>query len=130
MLLPIGKDVEHKWKEVETSGKPPEGRYHHGMHYYDRGNYIVLFGGRRFSDPEEGHISEFVEQICLLKMDTLEWHEVYFRNKGFPELYNFASNIINDQMLVFGGMKKDYSYSNNLYSISLETKKTVCRRPR
>ena len=128
MLLPIGQDVEHKWTPVETSGIPPEGRYQHGMHYYGRGNYIVLFGGRKFSNLDEDP-SEFVKEICLLKMDSLEWYEVYLKNKTFPEMYNFASTIVNDQIVIFGGMNQDYSYTNNLYSIELEKKKIIYRRP-
>jgi len=48
MFFPIGEDVQHRWIELQTSGIQPEGRYHHAMYYYPRGNYIVLFGGRKF----------------------------------------------------------------------------------
>ena len=98
MCLPLGKDVEHKWRELKTSGKQPDGRFHHDMHYYAKGNYVVLFGGRRFANPEPDlrYASEFVNQISLLKLDSLEWYEAKCNNMDFPELFNFCSAIVDD----------------------------------
>ena len=29
MFMPIGKDVDHTWRQVKTNGHPPKGRFHH-----------------------------------------------------------------------------------------------------
>ena len=81
MFLPIGKGVTYRWRELETKGQGPEGRYHHGMYFYPKGNYIVVFGGRRLANPKPGIVydSEFVEGISVLRMDSLEWYEVRFK---------------------------------------------------
>ena len=52
MFFPIGKGAKHRWKELETKGAAPEGRFHHGMNYYERGNYVIIYGGRRIANPE------------------------------------------------------------------------------
>jgi len=66
------------------------------MHYYPKGNYIILFGGRRFAnpDPKAHKDSEFVDEVALLKMDSLEWCEVTYKDKTFPELFNFSSALV------------------------------------
>ena len=52
MFYPIGQESKHRWKVLETKGVDPEGRFHHGMYYYEKGNYVIIFGGRRFAHPE------------------------------------------------------------------------------
>ena len=109
LFLPIGKGVSYRWRELETHGKGPEGRYHHSIHFYEKGNYVVVFGGRRFAKPDpsvkidspEFLKAEFVEGISLLRVDSLEWHEVKYKqsNKGdssFPLLFNFSCSLIED----------------------------------
>lgn len=121
------------WQEVETKGCPPEGRFHHGFDYYKKGNYLVVYGGRRFVKlktraqgggnkarmdkfVEANRLqltssdSEFVRQVAVLKLDTLEWHEVVFRGQGehCPDLYNFSASLWGDEILLFGGMSNRY----------------------
>lgn len=74
-IFPIGANVIHRWGEVETKGTPAEARFQHSMNYYDRGNYIVVYGGKRLAQPQPNvhYESEFVNSIALLRMDTLEW---------------------------------------------------------
>ena len=68
------------------------------MHYHPKGNYMVLFGGRKFAslDSKSGSDSEFVNEVCILKMDSLEWCEITYKDKTFPELYNFSSALVED----------------------------------
>jgi len=117
-FFPIGKGSINRWKEIETVGSAPEGRFYHGQHYYERGNYIVVFGGRRFPNPAAGVRcdSEFVNEIALLRVDTLTWYKAHFKKelfalKCFPELFSFSSELIDDRIIVFGGMFKTRSYS-------------------
>ena len=82
LFFPIGKGVSYRWRELETHGQGPEGRYHHSMYYYEKGNYVVVFGGRRFANPDphgKKYSSEFVEGISLLRVDSLEWYEVKYK---------------------------------------------------
>ena len=136
MLFPIGKGAKHRWKELETKGAAPEGRFHHGMNYYEKGNYVIIYGGRRIANPEPSLMktgtkpSEFVDQVALLRVDSLEWFEVRYKQSNkminsFPQLYNFSAALIDDQIVVFGGMKGAYMQSKELYSIYLEDFRTI-----
>ena len=136
MLFPIGKGAKHRWRELETKGAAPEGRFHHGMNYYERGNYVIIYGGRRIANPEPSLMktatkpSEFVDQVALLRVDSLEWFEVRYKQSNkminsFPQLYNFSAALIDDQIVVFGGMKGAYKQSKELYSIYLEDYRTI-----
>ena len=93
------------------------------MHFYEKGNYIIVAGGRRFTNDTFHviHDSEFLEPVhsmSILRVDSLEWYEVKFSNvEGFPELYNFSSTLDGDSMLIFGGIKKNYLLSNSLFTI-------------
>ena len=99
------------------------------MHFYPAGNLLVLFGGRRYPDPGETFNTEFISQISVLRLDSLEWFNVGCKDnrKGtlstFPELYNFSSFLLDDMILIFGGMQGSYTQSKCLYSIKLETKR-------
>lgn len=64
-LLQVGiKNQLPRWKELNCTGKPPEERFHHGMVYYPKGNFLTVFGGRRFVNPSDESkvtlLSEFV----------------------------------------------------------------------
>ena len=85
---------------------------------------MVVYGGKRFANPspEVRYSSEFVNQIVVLRLDSLEWSEVNFMTGDqsldrFPDLYNFSTALMDDKIVVFGGMQGTYSQSKNLYSI-------------
>ena len=40
-------------------------------------------------------------------------------------MFNFSSSLIEDQIVVFGGMGGDYMQSKNLYQINLEDERSV-----
>ena len=96
--LPFGAEKVHRWKEIFTIGKSPEARFHHAMHYFEEGNYMVLLGGRRLANPAPNVIleSEFVDEICLLKMDTMEWKRVKHAGDSFPRLYNYSTTMMDN----------------------------------
>ena len=127
--LAVGNGASHRWKELKAGGKPPEGRFHHAMHFYEKGNYLIVFGGRRFVNPtaEYPNESEFVTQICLLRLDSVEWYELKYKhqNQAVPGLYSFASALVDDDIIIFGGMTTDYTCNKALYSINLPDTRTA-----
>jgi len=62
--------------------------------------------------------------VCVLRLNTLEWHEVKFRSDRHlidpPRLYNFSSCICGDELIMFGGMGDKYFLSKNLYCMQLD----------
>ena len=83
-FLALGQGEEHRWKILKTSGKPPEGRFHHGMHFYEKGNYLIVFGGRRFANHNPNQIPQslFVSSISLLRLDSVEWFDVKYKHEN------------------------------------------------
>ena len=64
-------------------------------------------------------------------MSNLEWYEVKFKeNKVLPDLYNYSTARMGDQIIVFGGMNNDYQKQNNLYSIDLQLMRTDYTPPK
>ena len=81
------------------------------MYFFEKGNYIVLFGGRKLVDPKSSIplATEFVNKVSLLQLSSLEWFSVNFKeNQDFPELYNYATSRFGDKVIIFGGMNKEY----------------------
>lgn len=78
MFLPCGTKTP-RWRPLKTKGNQPEPRFHHGMHFYEKGNYLVVFGGRKQSDPTKSD-SEFVSSISILRVDSLEWLSIKFKD--------------------------------------------------
>jgi hypothetical protein len=60
--LPIGQSNNPRWKELETKGTPPESRFYHEMHFYEKGNILIVLAGKKFtfSEPIIKNQSEFV----------------------------------------------------------------------
>lgn len=46
-----------------------------------------------------------------------------------PDLYNFASAICDDELIIFGGMRGNYKQTQNLYRIQLSDKRTTYEQP-
>ena len=133
ILLMGKKPLE--WIKVDTKGKPPIARYFHTMNFYERGNYVIIHGGRNdiFSDKSA------LNDTFLLNLENFEWLEV----KLYSNISNFnvanrcghQSIIYSDKLIILGGMNNnnylgsslliinlDFSYSNNPFKDNLESK--------
>ena len=133
ILLMGKKPLE--WLKVDTKGKPPIARYFHTMNFYERGNYVIIHGGRNdiFSDKSA------LNDTFLLNLENFEWLEV----KLYSNISNFnvanrcghQSIIYSDKLIILGGMNNnnylgsslliinlDFSYSNNLFKDNVESK--------
>ena len=133
ILLMGKKPLE--WLKVDTKGKPPIARYFHTMNFYERGNYVIIHGGRNdiFSDKSA------LNDTFLLNLENFEWLEV----KLYSNISNFnvanrcghQSIIYSDKLIILGGMNNnnylgsslliinlDFSYSNNPFKDNVESK--------
>ena len=133
ILLMGKKPLE--WLKVDTKGKPPIARYFHTMNFYERGNYVIIHGGRNdiFSDKSA------LNDTFLLNLENFEWLEV----KLYSNVSNFnvvnrcghQSIIYSDKLIILGGMNNnnylgsslliinlDFSYSNNPFKDNVESK--------
>jgi len=123
-----------EWISVDnTKGKPPVSRFFHSMNYYERGNYVIIHGGRNDTFSENSALND----TFLLNLENFEWMEV----KLYSNINNFnvvsrcghQSIIYADKLIIIGGMNNnnylgsslliinlDFSYSNNPFKSNEE----------
>lgn len=70
-ILFIGKSIL-EWKKIETSGKRPLPRYFHSMNFYEKGNFIIIHGGRN----DELSSSIAFGDTFILSLRNFDWMEV------------------------------------------------------
>ena len=133
ILLMGKKPLE--WIKVDTKGKSPVARYFHTMNFYERGNYVIMHGGRNDIFSEKSALND----TFLLNLENFEWLEV----KLYSNISNFnvvnrcghQSIIYSDKLIILGGMNNnnylgsslliinlDFSYSNNPFKDNVESK--------
>ena len=123
-----------EWISIDnTKGKPPVPRYFHSMNFYERGNYVIIHGGRNDILSENSALND----TFLLNLENFEWLEV----KLYSNINNFnvisrcghQSVIYADKLIILGGMNNnnylgsslliinlDFSYSNNPFKSNEE----------
>ena len=118
ILLMGRKPLE--WIKVETKGKPPIPRYAHSMNFYERGNYVIIHGGRNDTCVDNSSLND----TFLLNLENLEWIEVTL----FSNINNFnvahrcshQSIIYSDKLIIFGGMNNNNFLGSSLFVINLD----------
>ena len=123
-----------EWIKAETRGKPPVPRFFHSMNFYERGNYVIIHGGRNDTFSENSALND----TYLLNLENFEWMEVklYSNNSNFSvaSRCGHQSVIYSDKLIILGGMNNnnflgsslliinlDFSYSNNPFKTNVET---------
>ena len=109
-----------EWIKVETKGKPPIPRYAHSMNFYERGNYVIIHGGRNDTCVDNSSLND----TFLLNLENLEWIEVTL----FSNINNFnvahrcshQSIIYSDKLIIFGGMNNNNFLGSSLFVINLD----------
>lgn len=67
----MGK-TELEWKKIETIGKKPLPRYFHSTSFYEKGNFIIIHGGRN-----DALSSSFAfGDTFILSLRNFDWMEV------------------------------------------------------
>ena len=127
-ILSIGQKTL-KWIYPETKGKPPSPRYFHTMNYYDKGNILIIHGGRNDAVSETSALND----TFVFDLDNFEWMKVtlYSQLSKFKVINRCGhqSVIYSNKLIILGGMNNnnyvgsslfivnlDFSYSNNIIS--------------
>ena len=117
-LLKIGrKPLE--WTEIKAKGKPPCPRYLCSMNYYEKGNFIIIHGGKTKSLRNEN----ILKDTYLFELFRFEWIRVKY---GCFELlvrprFSHAAVIYKDKLIIFGGVNEQGFNGSNFFLIKLET---------
>ena len=118
-ILLLGKKPL-EWIMPDIKGKPPAPRYFHTMNYYERGNYLIIHGGRNDSVSDNSALND----TYLLNLENLEWLNV----KLYSDMDNFEilcrcghqSIIFMDKLIILGGMNNNNYLGCSLFIINLD----------
>ena len=118
-ILSIGQKVL-EWNLAETKGKPPRPRYNHSMNFYERGNFLIIHGGRN------DLMSETIafDDTFVLDLEFFEWFhvELYSQFDKFKVLSRCGhqSVIYGNKLIIFGGMNNNNYIGSSLFIVNLD----------
>lgn len=104
-----------QWEKIITQGIPPCERYQHCLHYYNKLNGLILYGGKGITAS-----SEILNDIYILRMDKHLWIKVESRGMEVGARANFASCLHENKLIIFGGVKENMSFSNDTFIFELD----------
>ena len=118
-ILCIGQKLL-EWTIPETKGKPPRPRYNHSMNFYERGNFLIIHGGR--NDLMSDNIA--FNDTFVLDLEFFEWFQVelYSQFEQFKVLSRCGhqSAIYGNKLIIFGGMNNNNYIGSSLFVINLD----------
>ena len=109
------------WKKLDDAkGVKPTARYFHSMSYYERGNFLIIHGGRNDFNNDSFALND----TFIFDLEFLEWHRVilYSNIEGFKVMPRCAhkSVIHNNKLIIFGGMNNQSYIGSCLFIIKLD----------
>ena len=109
-----------KWHSPDTKGKPPSPRFFHTMNYYDKGNILIIHGGRNDSVSDNSALND----TFILDLENLEWMEVnlYFQLSKFKVLKRCAHQgvVFSNKLIILGGMNNNNYIGSALFIVNLD----------
>ena len=118
-ILIFGK-IPLVWKKIETKGIPPSPRYFHTMDYFEKGNYLIVHGGRN----DNISVTSALNDTFVLDLENLEWIFVnlYSNVKNFKVIsrYGHKSTIFSNKLIIFGGMNNNNYIGSSLFIVNLD----------
>ena len=118
-ILMIGSK-KLKWYSPDIKGKPPSPRYFHSMSYYDKGNILIIHGGRNDAVSENAALND----TFVFDLENFEWMEVhlYFQLSRFKVLNRCAhqSIVFSNKLIILGGMNNNNYIGSVLFIVNLD----------
>ena len=118
-ILTIGQKLL-EWNLAETKGTPPRPRYNHSMSFYERGNFLIIHGGR--NDLMSDTIA--FDDTFVLDLEFFEWFkvELYSQFDKFKVLSRCGhqSSIYGNKLIIFGGMNNNNYIGSTLFIVNLD----------
>ncbi len=112
-VILLGKKLEIK--KIETNGKKPKGRIFTSLNYYEKGNILILHGGRN----EKNNCEDFNDTF-VFSLKNFCWSEIKILNKN--EIFKRCGHkgiIYNDELIIFGGINSYNFIGCNFFIINL-----------
>ena len=109
-----------EWILPNTKGKPPSPRYSHSMSFYERGNFLIIHGGRNDSISDNIALND----TYLFDLENFEWMkvELYSGMKDFKVLNRCGhqSMIYLYKLIIVGGMNNNNYLGSSLMIINMD----------
>ena len=116
-VLKIGKK-NLEWMEIISKGKPPCPRYLFSMNFYEKGNYLIIHGGKTKSLKNE----QILKDTYLFELLRFEWIRVVhgcFDSIVKPR-FSHSAVIYNKRLIIFGGVNEQGFSGSNFFMIKLQ----------
>jgi hypothetical protein len=118
-ILLIGQKIL-RWINPDVKGKPPSPRYFHTMNYYDKGNILIIHGGRNDVVSEVSALSD----TFVFDLENFEWMQVtlYSQLNKFKVLSRCGhqSVIFSNKLIILGGMNNNNYVGSALFIVNLD----------
>ena len=109
-----------EWLQPTTKGKPPSPRYFHSMSFYERGNCLIIHGGRNETLSDNLALND----TFLFDLENFEWLrvELYSGIKDFKVLNRCGhqSMIYLDKLIIIGGMNNNNYLGSTLMIVNMD----------
>ena len=119
-LLKIGeKPLE--WIKLFTVGKPPCPRYLCSMNFFERGNFIVVHGGKTIINEQKFALND----TYLFELYRYEWIRVDYgeKEKIVRPRCSHCSVICRNKLYIFGGINDESFNGSDFFIINLDVNK-------
>ena len=113
-VILLGKKLEIK--KIESNGKKPKGRIFASLNYYEKGNIIILHGGRNEKNFDDSTLND----TFVFSLKNFCWSEIKILNKN--EIFKRSGHkgiIYNDELIIFGGINSFNFIGCNFFIINL-----------
>ena len=117
-VLKIGnKPLE--WEIINTYGNQPCPRYDTSLNFYERGNILIVHGGRKFNNEKEYGLND----TFILDLSSFNWVEVEYFNKNckVPPRYFHQAIIIKGELFIFGGINENEYIGSEMLILDLNS---------
>ena len=119
-VLVVGQKPCYWRKLNDSKGIKPTPRYFHSMSYYEKGNFLIIHGGRNDFNNDSFALND----TFIFDLEFLEWHRVvlYSNIEGFKVMPRCAhkSVVYNNKLIIFGGMNNHNYIGSCLFIIRLD----------
>ena len=119
-LLKIGKKPL-EGEKVLTFGQPPCPRYLCSMNFFEKGNFIVVHGGKTKISTE----SFALKDTYLFELYRYQWLRVDYGDKEYivKKRCSHSSVVCDDKLFIFGGINDGVFNGSKFFVINLDVSK-------
>ena len=120
-ILTIGKKPL-EWIKVKTFGKPPCPRYLCSMNFFEKGNFIIIHGGKTKINDRKFALKD----TYLFELYRYQWIKVDYGEKEKivrPRCSHFSVLCNNNKLFILGGINEKSYNGGNFFIINLDINK-------